>query len=58
MVQVELSYQQAREIARNIYADIDAYIEQHYWEFEAFLRSERDSDIEISMEISEGRRSA
>ena len=40
MVQVEMSIQQAQEIARNIYADIDAYVESHRAEYEAFLMKE------------------
>ncbi len=38
MIQVEMSIQQAREIAKSIYADIDAYIENHRAEYEAFLK--------------------
>lgn len=40
MAQVELSNRQAREIARNIYADIDAYVENHRDEYEVFLKEE------------------
>ena len=41
MTQVELALKQAQEIARNIYADIDAYVESHRAEYEAFLMEER-----------------
>ena len=40
MSQVELSNQQAQEIARCIYADIDSYVEGHWAEYEAFLTKE------------------
>ena len=40
MAQVELSYQQAQEIARYIYTDIEAYVEMHRAEYEAFLMKE------------------
>lgn len=40
MAQMELSIQQAREIAKSIYTDIDAYIENHREEYEAFLKQE------------------
>lgn len=40
MNQVEISIHQAQEIAKSIYADIDAYIESHRAEYEAFLKQE------------------
>lgn len=40
MMQVEMSIQQAKEIAKSIYTDIDAYIESHRAEYEAFLTQE------------------
>ena len=40
MIQVEMSIQQAQEIAKSIYADIDTYIENHQAEYEAFLKQE------------------
>ena len=40
MIQVEMSIQQAQEIAKSIYADIDAYIESHQVEYETFLKQE------------------
>ena len=41
MTQVKLSLQQAQQIARSIYTDIDAYVESHRAEYEAFLMEER-----------------
>ena len=40
MTQIELSLQQAQEIARRFYDDIGAYVENHRAEFEAFLMKE------------------
>ena len=40
MIQVEMSIQQAQEIAKSIYADIEAYIDSHRAEYEAFLKQE------------------
>lgn len=51
MVQIELNNQQAREIARSIYADIDAYVEQHLSEFEMFLKSERCSESGVNQKV-------
>ena len=48
MVQIELNNHQAREIAQSIYADIDAYVEEHLSEFEAFLKSERYSESGVN----------
>lgn len=40
MIQVQMSIQQAQEIAKSIYAGIDAYIKSHQAEYEAFLKQE------------------
>lgn len=39
-VNVNISQTQAKEFARAILADIDAYIESHRTEYEAFLKEE------------------
>ena len=44
MVKIEMSTEQAREIAKNIYADIENYVQQHLSEFEEFLKSENYAD--------------
>ncbi len=40
MVDVKLNHKQAQELARAIFADIDAYVQTHQEEFREFLAEE------------------
>lgn len=52
MIRIGLNEQQAREIAKTIYADIDIYIEQHRSEYEAFLKSEGYPESEVDAMVT------
>lgn len=57
---VNISNEQAKEIAKTIFADIDDFVKQHHEEYLAFCKSEgyEENEVMINENIAESNQTA